>query len=292
MFDKLEGNIWLDGKIIPWDSARIHIMTHALHYGTSVYDGLRSRKTTVFRGYLHFQRFLKSATLLDFEIPYDIPTLIQGTQTLLDTGEYNFGYIRALAWCGSQSMLVSHRQANVHVAVMIWERPMPYPFEIYQTGLNLHLATWRRPCASSAPVHSKAAGLYMISAMAKRKAELEGFDDAVLLDTQNRIAEATSSNIFFVNKGMLYTPLPHSFLKGLTRGFVIEQAHKEGITIIEKDMYIADLSSMEAAFLTGTAVGIVPIASIQADGNVYKFQPDATTRKLQALYQEAFSIFE
>ncbi|WP_104206665.1 aminotransferase class IV [Holospora curviuscula] len=291
MFDQLEGNIWLDGKIIPWNSAKVHIMTHALHYGTSVYEGIRSRNTTLFRAPLHYRRFQQSAAFLDFEVPYSISTLVNATQLLLDAGHYNFGYIRALAWCGSKSMVVSHRNSNVHTAIMIWERPMPYPPQIYQHGVTLHLASWRRPCPSSAPVHSKASGLYMISAMAKRRAELEGFDDAILLDTKDRIAEASSSNIFFVREGTLQTPFPHSFLKGLTRAFVLEQAKEEGIPVIENDIYMSDMPSMEACFLTGTAVGILPVASVRTAECLYQFKPDSITKRLQILHQKAFCIF-
>ncbi|ETZ06781.1 putative branched-chain-amino-acid aminotransferase [Holospora obtusa F1] len=290
MFDQLEGNIWLDGAILAWNQAKIHIMTHALHYGTSVYEGIRSRNGVLFRGFLHYQRFLESANLLDFQIPYSVCQLVQATQLLLDATHYHFGYVRALAWCGSQSMFVSHRQSNVHTAIMIWERPMPYSTKHYEKGLHLHISSWRRPDPRSAPVHSKASGLYMISAMAKRTAELKGFDDAVLLDTQDRIAEASSSNIFFVKDGKLLTPFPHSFLKGLTRAFVIEQAKKRGIDVQETDIFLSDLPLMDSAFLTGTAVGIVPIASILSDSKVYKFYPDTVTRNLQLIHKETFDL--
>ncbi|WP_035545311.1 aminotransferase class IV [Holospora elegans] len=290
MFDQLKGNIWLDGKVVPWHEARIHVMTHALHYGTGVYEGLRSRKGKLFHGKEHYQRLLQSAELLDFKIPYSVLELENATQLLLNKTYYDFGYIRALAWCGSQSMFVSHRHSNVHTAVMVWERPMPYSAHQYRNGLNLHLSSWRRPDPRSAPVHSKASGLYMISAMAKRTSELEGFDDALLLDTKERIAEASSSNIFFVQNGELQTPFPHSFLKGLTRAFVIEQAKMKKISVTEKDIFLHDLPSMEAAFLTGTAVGIVPVASVDTPFGLYTFCPDSITRVIQELHQKAFGL--
>ena len=292
MFDQLEGCIWIDGCIIPWREAKVHLMTHALHYGTSVYDGLRSYHNSVLHGIPHYERFLRSAQLLDFTIPYDARTLLDATQQLLHQGKYTFGYIRALAWCGSQSMLVSHRFANVHTAIMIWERPMPYSAKQYMEGLKLHLSSWQRPHPKSAPVHSKAAGLYMISAMAKRTAELNGFDDALLLDTQNRIAEASSSNIFFVRDGKLETPIPHSFLKGLTRAFVIESALAEGIEVLEKDFYLPHFEDVEEVFLTGTAVGIVPVASIQTEDKLYQFRPGTITRAIQKLYEDALPTCE
>lgn len=290
MFDCLEGSIWLDGRILPWEDAKIHVMTHALHYGTSVYEGIRSYRQEMFQGLAHYQRLLHSAELLDFHIPYTAETLLHATQQLLDHGNYQLGYIRALSWCGSQSMSVSHRTSNVHTAIMVWERPMPYSAIQYEQGLDLHVARWRRPHPDSAPVHSKAGGLYMISAMAKRTAELEGFDDAVLLDTQDRVAEASSSNLFCVRDQQLITPFPHSFLKGLTRAFVMEEAARKGIRVEEQDFGLEVLLEAQEVFLTGTAVGIVPVASINTGAGRHVFTPGAITRNIQAWYQEALPV--
>ena len=290
MFDCLGGSIWLDGHTIPWEHAKIHVMSHALHYGTSVYEGIRSYGTEMFKGLAHYERLLCSANLLDFQIPYTAEALVDATQTLLDQGNYQWGYIRALAWCGSRSMSVSHRTSNVHTAVMIWERPMPYSQIQYDQGLRLHIAQWKRPHPDSAPVHSKAGGLYMISAMAKRAAELQGFDDALLLDTQGRVAEASSSNIFWVRGGQLFTPFPHSFLRGLTRAFVIEEAKRRGIHVEEGDFRLEDILMAEEMFLTGTAVGIVPVASIDTGTACHVFSPGSITRQIQAWYHEALPL--
>ena len=151
MFDRLEGSIWLDGRILPWEEAKIHVMTHALHYGTSVYEGIRSYGKEMFEGLAHYQRLLRSAELLDFQIPYTAETLLHATQQILDQGNYQWGYIRALSWCGSQSMSVSHRASNIHTAIMLWERPMPYTALQYEQGLHLHVAQWRRPHRTSCP---------------------------------------------------------------------------------------------------------------------------------------------
>jgi branched-chain amino acid aminotransferase len=290
MFDCLEGVIWLDGRILPWEEAKIHVMTHALHYGTSVYEGIRSYENVMFEGLAHYQRLLRSAELLDFHIPYTAETLFQATQQLLDQGKYTLGYIRALSWCGSQSMSVSHRASNIHTAIMVWERPMPYSPAQYAQGLHLHMARWRRPHPDSAPVHSKAGGLYMISAMAKRAAELQGFDDAVLLDTEGRVAEATSSNLFCVRDQRIITPFPHSFLKGLTRAFVMEEAARRGVPVEERDFGLDQLLNAQEVFLTGTAVGIVPVASIHTGAGRHVFTPGPMTRQVQAWYEAALPV--
>ena len=287
MFDELEGSIWLDGRILPWSEAKLHVMTHALHYGTSVYEGIRSYGTQMFKGLSHYQRFLRSAELLDFKVPYTAQALLDATQALLDQGNYQWGYIRALSFCGSQTMTVSHRTSNIHTAIMVWERPMPYSAAQYEHGLNLHVAQWRRPHPQSAPVHSKAGGLYMISAMAKRAAELQGFDDAVMLDTEGRVAEASSSNLFCVRDQRLITPFPHSFLKGLTRAFVMETAARNGISVDEQDFGLETMLGAQEVFLTGTAVGIVPVASIDTGAGRHVFTKGPITRKVQEWYLAA-----
>ncbi len=285
MFDQLPGFIWLDGEIIDWKDAKCHIMTHALHYASSVYEGLRSYNGNILKPKEHYDRFHKSAAYLNFEIPYFSEELIKATQLLVDKGHYKDGYIRAISWCGSKVMTVSHRNADVHTAIAIWERPINYPEHFYTKGIKMNIAQWRRPDPSTAPVHSKAAGLYMISSLSKKSSEVAGFDDALMLDHRGNIAEATSSNIFFVIDGKLCTPPPTCFLNGITRLTCIDIARKLGIEVQERIMTLDDLSSVSEAFLTGTAIEILPVGSIEDAEHIWAFQPAVVTSVIRSEFQ-------
>ncbi len=286
MFDDLPGSIWLDSKIVPWKEAKLHVMTHALHYASSVYEGLRSYKGKVLKVEMHYERFHQSANYLDFEIPYSVEKLTKATQDLVINGGYINGYIRAIAWCGSKKMTVSNLGADVHVAIAVWERQLTYPESYYTEGIKMNIAKWRRPDPTTAPVHSKASGLYMTSSMSKVESERLGFNDALMLDYRGNIAEATSSNFFMVIDGKLYTPFPDCFLNGITRRTCLAVAKDLGIETHETALTLEDLSRAQEVFLTGTAIEILPVGSIEGDGSIWKFKPGEVTTKIRAEFQK------
>ncbi|CAK8163144.1 putative branched-chain-amino-acid aminotransferase [Candidatus Xenohaliotis californiensis] len=292
MFSELSGsNLWFNGKIIPWQEANIHIMTHALHYASSVYEGLRSYHGKIFKATEHYQRLHKSAAYLDFQIPYTSEELIEATQQLIIRDKYQYGYIRAIAWCGSKVMTVSHNGADVNVAIGIWERPLTYPSQYYSDGICMNIAQWRRPDPNTAPVHSKTAGLYPISSISKKEAEKQGFKDALMLDYQGNIAEATSSNIFLVINGQLYTPVPKCFLNGITRCTCLQIAKDAGIPTQEITLTLEDLNKAQEVFLTGTAIEILPVGSIVGHNKTWSFKPGLVTHTIRSNFQNMINNF-
>lgn len=289
MFDDLPGSIWLDGKIVSWKDARIHVMTHALHYASSVYEGLRAYGDKLLKAHQHYERFHQSANYLDFEIPYAIEELIEATEFLVKQGNYGQGYVRAIAWCGSKKMTVSHNGANVHVAIAVWERPVNYTESQFKNGIRMNISNWYRPDPKTAPVHSKASGLYMISSMSKRSSELLGFDDALMLDYQGNIAEASSSNIFLVIDGKLFTPKPECFLNGITRRTCLDIARKLNINVYETTLTLDDLDRAQEVFLTGTAIEILPVGNIEGNGKAWQFRPAGVTNAIYNEFQNIIS---
>ncbi|MDJ1407291.1 MAG: branched-chain amino acid transaminase [Candidatus Midichloria sp.] len=289
MFDDLPGSIWLDGKIVSWKDARIHVMTHALHYASSVYEGLRAYGGKLLKAHQHYERFHQSANYLDFEVPYAIEELIEATEFLIKQGNYDQGYIRAIAWCGSKKMTVSHNGANVHVAIAVWERPVNYTESQFKNGIRMNISNWYRPDPKTAPVHSKASGLYMISSMSKRSSELLGFDDALMLDYRGNIAEASSSNIFLVIDGELFTPKPECFLNGITRRTCLDIARDLNINVYETKLTLDDLDRAQEVFLTGTAIEILSVGSIEGNGKSWQFRPAGVTN---AIYNEFRNIID
>lgn len=286
MFDNLPGFIWFDGIIIPWQEARLHVMSHALHYASSVYEGLRSYAEKVFKAQEHYERFHRSAGYLDFQIPHTSEELIKATEYLVKEGGYKEGYIRAIAWCGSKKMTVSHNGADVHTVIGVWERPIINMKKNNTDGIRMNIADWCRPDPKTAPVHSKASGLYMTSSMSKRSAELLGFDDALMLSYQGTIAEATSANIFLVIDGKLYTPKPDCFLNGITRLTCIDISRILGLEVCETVLELNDLSKAQEVFLTGTAIEILPVGSIEGQGKVWRFKPDEVTSAIRSEFSK------
>jgi len=284
MFDNLKGLIWMDGKIIDWSSARCHIMTHALHYASSVYEGIRSYDGKLFKGIEHYERLHTSAEYLDFKVPYKPEELVHISQKIIKKQKFKEGYIRAISWCGSKVMTVSHNNSNVHTAIAIWERPVIYDDKIHTEGIRMNIAKWRRPDPRTAPVHSKASGLYMISSMSKKSSEKLGYNDSLMLDYENNIAEATSSNIFMVIGKKLFTPIPNSFLNGITRQIVIKIAKKMGITVCEKAIPLQFLNEASEVFLTGTAVEVLPVGIIESKKQKWMFRPSDITNNIRKEY--------
>jgi branched-chain amino acid aminotransferase len=286
MFDRLSGFIWMDGQFQLWPDAKCHIMTHALHYASSVYEGVRIYHGKAFYGREHYIRFHESAAYLDFKIPYSVEALLEATDELIARDNHPESYLRAIAWCGSKKMTVSHRDADVHVAIGIWPRPIQYPDAFYKEGIRMNIASWKRPHPETAPVHSKAAGLYMISSISKKNSEILGFQDALMLDYQDNIAEATSSNIFLVIEGGVYTPTPTCFLNGITRQICLKIAQDLGFDTFETTLPVARLDEASEVFLTGTAIEMLPVGSIEGLGNKWSFQPGEVTHTIYRHFKE------
>ena len=275
-FDKRDGFIWINGSFEKWDEAKVHVLNHGLHYASCVFEGIRIYNGKIFKLNEHIQRLYKSAEILDLKIPFQLNDICLHVKDVVKKQNVKNGYIRPVVWRGSEMMAISAEKASTNIAIACWEWPSYFSPDKLLKGINLSVAEWTRPSPQSAPTDSKAAGLYMICSLSKHKAEKEGFDDALMLDYRGYIAEATGANIFFVNNGELFTPKPDCFLDGITRQTVIKLAKRIKIKVTEDHFKIDFLSNCSEAFLTGTAVEITPINSI----NNYKFKERTITKKL------------
>lgn len=282
MSDQLSqyNNIWIDGEIVPSYDAKISIMSHALHYASSVFEGIRAYDSHVFKLNQHLNRLEASAQLLGFTVPYTKDILKQAIYSLMEAQQHKEAYIRIIVWCGIDKITVSHSNIDVHAAIAIWERAPNYQEKHFTEGIRLCIADWKRPAPDTAPTQSKAAGLYMISSLSKVQAEKSGYDDALMLDYRGYIAEASSSNIFLVIDNALYTPIPDCFLNGITRLTVIELAHKLGIPIAEAHLSIDALDRAQEVFLTGTAIEILPVGRIEGAQGKWSFKPGLITHTI------------
>ena len=261
-FDKRDGKIWYNGELVEWQDANVHILNHGLHYASSVFEGVRVYNGNIFKCTEHNERFKRSAHILDFEIPYTVAELDAACVEAVKSNNVENGYIRPVAWRGSEMMAISAQQTSTHVAVAAWSWPSYFSDEARKRGLKLKTSPWQRPAPNSAPTDSKAAGLYMICTMSKHAAEREGFEDALMLDYRGYIAEATGANMFLVIDGDIHTPTPDCFLDGITRRTVIELAKKRGYNVIERHIKPEELSNVTEVFLTGTAAEVTPVGSI------------------------------
>ncbi|HET9148985.1 MAG TPA: branched-chain amino acid aminotransferase [Alphaproteobacteria bacterium] len=279
-FDDRDGVIWYDGRTVPWRDAKLHVLTHGLHYASCVFEGERVYEGRIFKHREHIARLFKSAEILGFKIPYAPAELEKVCDDLAKTQKIVNGYVRPFAWRGSEMMAVSAQQTKIHVAVAVWEWPSYFTPEARMRGLRLATGPYARPSPTTAPVHAKAAGLYMICTMSKHAVEAKGFDDALMLDYRGRIAESTGANIFLVQKGELHTPEADCFLNGITRQTVIELAKRRGLKVHERAIMPADLAHTDEVFLTGTAAEVTPVQSIDD----YKFTVGAVTRALAEDY--------
>ncbi len=261
-FDDRDGYIWQDGKFVAWREAKVHVLTHGLHYGSCVFEGVRAYEGNIFKLREHTERLHKSAELLGFQIPYSVAELEKAQIDTLAKQNITNGYIRPVAWRGSEMMAISAQATKIHVAIAAWEWPSYFGNEAKTKGLKLQMAKWARPAPNTAPTASKAAGLYMICTMSKHAAEADGFNDALMLDYRGYIAEATGANLFFVFNGELHTPTPDCFLNGITRLTVMDLARKRGIKVVERHIKPEELAQVQETFLTGTAAEITPIGQI------------------------------
>ena len=279
-YDDRDGWIWQDGGLVPWREAKLHVLSHGLHYGGSVFEGERVYDGNVFKLREHSQRFIRSGSLVDFSIPLSVEDIEKATLEVLDANGIRNGYVRPVAWRGSEMMAVSSPDASVHVAFACWEWPKYFnPKDGCNNGIRLKTSEWRRADPRTMPVQSKAAGIYMIGTMAKHSAERAGYDDALMLDYRGHVAEATGANIFFVKDGTLRTPVADCFLNGITRQTIIQLAAELGYTVEETTIMPEDLASMGEVFVTGTAAEITPVGHI--DGIEYATGP-VTSRLMEA----------
>lgn len=282
-FDDRDGLIWYDGEMVEWRSANIHILSHALHYASSVFEGDRVYGGKIFKLTEHTERLINSGRILGFEIPYSVDEINAACIQCCEANNIVEGYVRPVAWRGSEMMGVSAQETKIHLAIAVWDWPSYFSPEARMKGIRLKTTEWRRPAPDTAPVHAKAAGLYMICTMSKHAAEAEGYDDALMLDWQGRIAECTGANIFFVMEdGKIHTPTPDCFLDGITRRSVIELAEKRGYEIIERRIMPDEIGAAEEVFVTGTAAEVTPVGAI--DGHA--FSVGEITRTLMADYDK------
>jgi branched-chain amino acid aminotransferase len=279
-YDDRDGWIWLDGRLVPWREAEVHVLTHALHYASSVFEGQRAYGGEIFRLTDHSERLRKSARLLDFEIPWSVEQIDSACREVLAASGLADAYMRPLAWRGSEQMGVSAQKAKIHLAIAVWPWPAYFGEEAIRRGLRLDISTWRRPAPYTAPTESKASGLYMICTLARHQAQAKGYDDALMFDWRGQIAEATGANAFFVRDGALHTPTPDCFLNGITRQTVMELARRRGIDVVERAIWPEELDSFSEFFLTGSAAEVTPVAS----AGPWNFQVGELTMQLRKDY--------
>ncbi|MHB1217364.1 MAG: branched-chain amino acid aminotransferase [Alphaproteobacteria bacterium] len=277
-YDDRDGWIWFDGKLVPWRDVQLHVCTHALHYASCVFEGERVYDGVTFKLREHTERLLKSADILGFQIPYTADQIDRACEEVIKAQNIKDGYLRPVAWRGSEMMGVSAQQSKIHLAIASWEWPAYFTPEARLRGIRMQISKWRRPAPDTAPTEAKAAGLYMICTLSKHKAEADGFNDALMFDYRGRVAEATGANIFFVKDGVLHTPEADCFLNGVTRKTVIQLAKKRKITVVERAIWPEELPTFDEAFLSGTAVEITPVREI----DTMSFQVGSITRTLLA----------
>jgi branched-chain amino acid aminotransferase len=279
-YDQRDGYIWMNGELIQWRDARVHLLTHALHYGSGVFEGERVYDGEIFKLTEHSQRLHESAKGLDFEIPYSVAEIDQACRDVVRANRLVDGYVRPLAWRGSEQMGVSAQATRINLAVAAWDWGSYFDPAARTKGLRLKIAHYRRPDPRTAPAKSKAAGLYMICTIEKHRAEREGYADALMLDWRGQIAESTGANIFFVKDGVLHTPLPDCFLDGITRRTVIGLAKQRGLKVIERAIMPEEMADFSECFITGTAAEVTPVSEIVP----YRFTIGDITRNLMDDY--------
>ena len=279
-FDQMEGLIWLDGKLVPGPDAKIHVLTHGLHYASAVFEGERAYGGTIFRGTEHSERLKNSANVLDFEIPYSVAEIDAAKTLVLEKNGLKNAYVRPIAWRGSEQLGVSAQNNKIHLAIATWEWPSYFDPAQRLRGIRLDLADYRRPDPKTAPCLAKAAGLYMICTISKHRAEKKGYADALMLDWQGRVAECTGANVFFVQDGKIHTPTADCFLDGLTRRTVIELAGRRRIDVIERRIMPDELPTFSECFITGTAAEVTAVSEIAGRS----FNPGGITRQLMDDY--------
>ncbi|MGB7404871.1 MAG: branched-chain amino acid aminotransferase [Pacificimonas sp.] len=261
-YDDRDGWIWMDGELVEWRQANIHILTHAMHYASAVFEGQRGYNGSIFKLEEHTQRLIDSAQILGFDIPWSGDEINQACNDVMRKNGLTDCYQRPIAWRGSEQMGVAAQKAKPHLAIAVWEWGAYFGEDAIKKGLRMDIAKWRRPAPYTAPTNAKATGLYMICTMSKHDAAAKGYGDALMLDWRGQVAESTGANIFFLKEGKLHTPTPDCFLDGITRRTVMDLARQQGVEIIERAIWPEELESFEQCFLTGTAAEVTPVSEI------------------------------
>tara|TARA_B110000259_G_scaffold183605_1_gene229154 strand:- start:185 stop:1075 length:891 start_codon:yes stop_codon:yes gene_type:complete len=281
-YDKRSGKIWFNGKNVDWSEAKVHLLSHGLHYASSVFEGVRVYDGEVFKLREHTERLFYSAKRMGMNVPYTINEINKVTKEIVNIQKTQNGYIRPIIWRGSEMMAISAQKNKINVAIATWEWGSYFDPKLKIEGIKLNISSWRKPSPDSIPWDTKASGLYMINTLSKHEAEAKGYVDSLMLDHQGNVAEATGANIFFKNAtGELHTPIPDSFLDGITRRCVIDIAKSKGIKVIERKIKLDDMSSFVGCFLTGTAAEVTPVASI----GEYSFKVCNIITELSESYQ-------
>ena len=279
-FDQLSGQIWYNGEFVEWGDAKVHVLTHGLHYAPAVFEGERAYGGEIFHLTKHTERLHRSARILGFEIPYSVEEIDEACrETLKRQGLIN-AYVRPIAWRGSEMMGVSAQNNRINVAIAVWDWPSYFDPEQKMKGIRLDIAQWKRPDPATAPCEAKAAGLYMICTLSKHAAEAKGYADALMMDYRGQVAEATGANVFFTKDGELHTPTPDCFLDGITRQTVIELAERRQIKVNERVIMPDEMADFEECFITGSAAEVTPVSEI----GPYTFQPGHISKAMMDDY--------
>ena len=281
-FDKRTGKIWFNNELVDWSNAKIHILSHGFHYASCVFEGLRVYDSQIFKLEEHTERFFHSSNRLGFEMPYSMDEINKACNLIVSAQKVKNGYVRPVAWRGSEQMAISAQKTKIHVAIATWEWGTYFDPKLLLKGITLKTSNLRRPNPNSVPWDTKASGLYMICTLSKHDAEKKGFNDALMLDHEDNVAEATGANIFFKTKsGELHTPIPDSFLDGITRKCVIEIAKSKGIKVVERKIKPDEMINFTGCFLTGTAAEVTPVSKIDQ----YSFTVCNVIKDLSESYQ-------
>ncbi|MEZ5879385.1 MAG: branched-chain amino acid aminotransferase [Nitratireductor sp.] len=280
-YDQMGGHIWFNGEFVAWGDAKVHVLTHGLHYASSVFEGERAYEGEIFKLREHTERLFYSAETLGMKIPYSVEEIDEACVATLKKQGLKDAYIRPVAWRGSEMMGVSAQKNRINVAIAVWEWPSYFDPQERLKGIRLDIADWRRPDPKTAPSFAKAAGLYMICTLSKHAAEAKGYADAMMLDYRGQVAEATGANLFFITDGVIHTPKPDCFLDGITRRTVIDLARAREIEVIERAIMPEELSGFGECFLTGTAAEVTPVSEIGS----YRFTPGDISRALMDDYE-------
>lgn len=257
-----EGFIWFDGELIEWNKAQLHLLSHGLHYASSVFEGERSYSGKIFKLKEHTERLFYSAKQLDLRVPFSIQEINDACYQTLEKNDLSDAYVRPIIWRGAETMGVSAPNSKIHCAIAVWEWPSYFNPEEKLKGIRLTLSGWKRPSPETIPCQAKAAGLYMICTLSKQEAESKGYDDALMLDWRGQVAEATGANIFFMKEKEIHTPMPDCFLNGITRRTVIDIAKEKGFEVIERKIELEELDNFKQCFITGTAAEVTPVSVI------------------------------
>ena len=281
-YDKRSGKIWFNGKTVNWADANIHILNHGLHYASCVFEGERVYDGEIFKLEQHTERLFHSANRMGIEVPYSQPEINEACKSIVNIQKVQNGYVRPLIWRGSEMMAISAQKNKIHVAIATWEWGSYFDPKLKLNGIKLNISNWRRPAPNTIPWDTKAAGLYMICTLSKHEAEAKGFTDSLMLDHEGNVAEATGANIFFkTDSGELHTPVPDSFLDGITRREVIKIAKSKGVKVVERKIKPEEMKNFVGCFLTGTAAEVTPVSEISE----YNFKVCGLITELNDSYQ-------